>query len=154
MLSSFESWRLNSLLSFFLECSTNGKKITSNREQVSNLLDPLLFDDASIKATLRDRRSDYIYQSVHPADQQKYEEDGWELERLGKTSARMRRRKTGDRKLEDRVWVLLARMGYPVLGGDRFHIFYTRESGTQGKKQVDVFAKDDERGGSVCLNSS
>jgi DNA sulfur modification protein DndB len=119
-------------------------KVSLGRQQATILLDPLLTDDAAIKAALRDRRSDFVYQSIHPADEEQYVADGWELQRMGKTAARIQRRKSGDRKLEDRVWVLLARMGYPVLGGNRFHITYMREIGTHGKKQVDVFAKDDE----------
>jgi DGQHR domain-containing protein len=35
-------------------------------------------------------------------------------------------------------------MGYPILSGASFNIRYQRENGTTGKKQVDVFAKDDE----------
>lgn len=56
----------------------------------------------------------------------------------------MKRLKRFDRLLEDQVWCLFYRMGYPVLSGPRFRIQYKRSDGSVGTKQVDVFAKDDE----------
>jgi DGQHR domain-containing protein len=107
-------------------------------------LEPLISDEAALRTALRDRKSDYVYDSVHPADLEKRQADGWELERMGKGAARIRRHKDGDKKLEDRFWCLMARMGYPFLNGSNFNIRYDRENGSVGKKQVDVFAKDDE----------
>lgn len=107
-------------------------------------LSPLLVEEEDIAAELRLRRSDYISESIHPADLEKREAEGWELERAGKSASRVRKRKTGARKLEDRVWCLMARMGYPTLNGVDFKIRYERQDGSIGQKQVDVFAKDHE----------
>jgi DNA sulfur modification protein DndB len=114
------------------------------KSAASVALDPLLSSDEELRVALRERRSDYIYESIHPADQDKYLSEGWELERAGKTATRVRRKKVAEKKLEDRVWCLMAKMGYPVLNGDNFTIRYERQDGTFGRKQVDVFAKDDE----------
>ncbi len=107
-------------------------------------LAPLICDQGAVRSALRERNSDYIHLSIHPADLETRQAEGWELERAGLTASRVRRLKSGDKKLEDRVWCLMARMGYPTLNGAHFNIHYQRENGTVGKKQVDVFAKDDE----------
>ena len=113
-------------------------------------LSPLLVEEEEIAAELRLRRSDYIAESIHPADLEKREAEGWELERAGKTASRVRKRKTGARKLEDRVWCLMARMGYPILNGADFKIRYERQDRSIGHKQVDVFGKDHETVGALC----
>lgn len=107
-------------------------------------LEPLITDEAQLKSALRIRRSEYVSESIHPADLEKYTSMGWELERAGKTATRVRRSKPMDRRLEDRVWSLMARMGYPVMNGADFKISYERRDGSIGRKQVDVFAKDSE----------
>ena len=35
-------------------------------------------------------------------------------------------------------------MGYPVLNDNNFNIHFLREDGSRGKKQVDVYAEDEE----------
>jgi DGQHR domain-containing protein len=107
-------------------------------------LEPLLSDDDEIRTALRERRSEYLYESIDPVDLEKYQALGWELDRAGKTTSKVRRKKEALKKLEDRVWCLMARMGYPVLNGEDFKIRYERQDGSIGRKQIDVFAKDDE----------
>ena len=64
--------------------------------------------------------------------------------REGKRAVRVKRPKGHERWLEDRVWCLFYSMGYPVLNADGFKITFEREDGSIGRKQVDVFAEDDE----------
>jgi DNA sulfur modification protein DndB len=107
-------------------------------------LSPLLHDEAERKAMYSRRRDKYVHLSVHPADVTGYVNDGWEIEREGKTKTRLRREKAHDVALEDQTWCLFYRMGYPVLNGTRFKIRYKRKDGSEGEKQIDAFAKDDE----------
>jgi DNA sulfur modification protein DndB len=69
--------------------------------------------------------------------------EDWELEREYKTSIKLRKLKTFDVQCEDRVWTLLALMGFNVMNKDRqFHVpFNSKDNLTQ---QIDVFAKDNE----------
>jgi len=90
------------------------------------------------------RRDTFIYESIHPADIEKYEAEGWIVHKESKTRVRVKRPKTHDRLLEDQVWCLFYRMGYPELNGARFKVKYTRQDSTTSEKQIDVFAKDDE----------
>lgn len=123
---------------------SSGRPTVREKNVGTDFLKPLIEDHDAIRLALRERRSDYHYQGVHPADVEQYKEQGWELDRAGVTTSRIRRSKEAYKKLEDRAWCLMARMGYPVLSGENFKITYERQDGSSGAKQVDVFAKDDE----------
>jgi DGQHR domain-containing protein len=105
---------------------------------------PLLEEEATIRKSLRLRRRSYDEKTVHIADITDEESNGWALARKNNKSARVRRDKPHDRLLEDRVWTLCARLGYPVMNGDYFKIEFERDSGSRGRKQVDVYAEDTE----------
>lgn len=70
------------------------------------------------------------------------EADGWHVIRRSERSARLAKDKPVDRQLEDDVWSLLYRMGFKELNIDRN--FCIQASDGTGKRQLDVFAKDDE----------
>lgn len=112
--------------------------------QISQSLAPMLTSAAERLSAYKIKRDDFIYESIHPADIEKYEATGWEIHKESKTRVRMKRRKTHDRLLEDQVWCLFYRMGYPDLNGTRFKIQYQRQDATTCEKQIDIFAKDDE----------
>lgn len=127
--------------------SQKTQKKTNNATQAAPeaaLLAPLLTEKSERVAAFTKRRDLYVFDSFHPADLQKYEAEGWELHRESKTRIRMKRPKAHDRLLEDQTWCLFYRMGYPELNGNNFKIQYTREDGSAGSKQIDVFAKDSE----------
>lgn len=107
-------------------------------------LAPLLLDDTSRRKAYRLRKSAYREKKDHPADEAEVVASGWEVVRRSKRLVVSRRRKPVGDHLEDRFWSLCHDMGYPVLNGDRFNITFTREDGSGGKKQIDVFAKDSE----------
>jgi len=115
-----------------------------NRRPIQDNLFPLIKDKAHLKSTYAKRRDSYVYLSIHPADQQKYEDDGWEVHKGGNKKVRIKRLKSHNVLLEDQVWCLFYRMGYPHLGGNNFTIRFKRHDGTFGEKKIDVFAKDDE----------
>ncbi len=122
------------------------KKPTSKVGQsvTGNVLSPLLKTPGTLKAEYRKRRSANVFMTgVHPADEKKYQDDGWEVDRRGHR-LRLKRIKTQCKDLEDRAWCLFYRMGYPEIGGVGFEIKYHRADGSDDVKQIDVFAKDDE----------
>jgi DNA sulfur modification protein DndB len=103
-----------------------------------------LVTDATLAGEFRLRRDEYEYVSVHPSKEEEFITKGWELHVHGQNRVRLKRGKLHDVLLEDRMWLLLYRMGFPVISGKNFQIAYKRPDGSSGSKQVDVFAKDDE----------
>ena len=109
-----------------------------------SLLAPLVSDPGELRAEFRRRKTPFEYARVAVEEVDQKIADGWEQERTVTTGVWLRRSKVNATLLEDRVWCLLWRMGYPVLNGPRFKITFSRQNKSIGSKQVDVFAKDDE----------
>src|SRR5947209_19174612 len=89
-----------------------------NSEQPSNVdaLSPLLQDKGALRAEYRKRQTPFTFlKKIHPADEQKYTEEGWQVHHRGKTLLRLKRPKSHNDELEDRAWCLFYRMGYPEL---------------------------------------
>ena len=116
----------------------------STPEQLAQLFTPILTTKADRIAAYKKRHDQHIYESIHPADIEKFKEDGWVIHREGKTRIRVKRLKPHYQFLEDQVWCLFYRMGYPEINGERFKLKFSRADGSTGEKQLDVFAKDDE----------
>ncbi|MYA47651.1 MAG: DGQHR domain-containing protein [Candidatus Dadabacteria bacterium] len=110
----------------------------------NTILSPLLTDTVELASSYRVRKKEFELKSVHPAEVQEEETKGWELQYSGKRKSRLKRRKTHDQWLEDRLWCLFYGMGYRVLNGKSFKISFTRPKVSIGTKQVDVYAEDDE----------
>ncbi len=110
----------------------------------SNFLSPLITEDGAKRSMAGRRRSRFEFKSVHHADVEKEESEGWVIQRVNKTSTRMKRPKPHGRHLEDRTWCLFYSMGYQVLNGDNFNINFEREDGSGGRKQIDIYAEDNE----------
>lgn len=70
------------------------------------------------------------------------EEEEWRVLKRNKRSLRLGRDKPADRQLEDDVWCLLYRMGFKELNAGRTFMLQSSDSGP--RRQLDVFAKDDE----------
>jgi DNA sulfur modification protein DndB len=109
-----------------------------------SLLSPLLTENKEHKAELRIKSNQFVIKSVHKADLDEYVSKGWELFKTNKTNLKIRKLKSHDVLLEDRVWCLFERMGYKDMNGDKFNISFIREDESKGKKQIDVFACDEE----------
>ena len=109
----------------------------------SNFLSPLV-EETKLTSEYRRRRKTYDEKSVHPVDVPEEAEKGWDVQRHGKRSIRLKRLKSHDKLLEDRVWCLFYLMGYQVLNGSNFKISFRRTDDSLGKKQVDVYAEDEE----------
>jgi len=105
---------------------------------------PLITDKYSLRTSYAKRNNQYIYQSIHPADLQSFEQDGWMIHKEGTQKVRIKKFKTHDVLLEDQAWCLFYRMGYPELNDKGCKIKYKWSDGRNGEKQVDIFAKDEE----------
>lgn len=116
--------------------------ITVEPDQPS--LRDLIEGRSAAASEFRRRNNAYDFRSVHRADAHEYIDHGWEIIRRGTKQHRLRRLKSHDKALEDRVWCLLYKMGYQDFGSGKFLIRFRRQSGTVGTKQIDVFAGDME----------
>lgn len=110
----------------------------------SSLLSPLMDDPDDIKSLARKKANQFAYKTVIEADLQGNIEKGWEISRPNKRSYRIKKPKDHDVFLEDRVWCLTQKMGYQSMNGEKFTIAFTRDDGSKGKKQIDVFGCDGE----------
>jgi len=85
----------------------------------------------------------HVLETIRPELRDSYEVDGWELDRVLKRSVRMRRPKSPDVAFEDRIWTMLAALGFSELNQDRnFALAYGTGDGEE--QQIDVFAADAE----------
>ena len=116
---------------------------TADNEEWS-FISPLVSEAKELTSEYRIRKSRYDVKGVHPADVSAEEAKGWEIQRSGKRVTRLKRLKSHDKWLEDRVWCLLRLMGYQTLNGVNFKINFHRDTGSTGKKQIDVYAEDEE----------
>jgi DNA sulfur modification protein DndB len=108
------------------------------------LLFPLLTEKATIRSAFGKRKEDFLFESIEPSELPKYEENGWEVHKVGLRRVRVKRKKELQQSFEDQVWCLFFRLGYPHLNDADFRIRYTKQDNTIGKKIVSVFAKDNE----------
>lgn len=71
--------------------------------------------------------------------------EGWKIQRENKTSFRVTREKKKSRLLEDRVWSLFYKMGFPFLSGEGGAFLVSNSADSNGPKtQIDVVAIDQE----------
>ena len=97
----------------------------------------------NIAAEIRRRLSPYRFETISPLRQPEYEAEGWVLDRKLKRSVVMRRLKPHDVVFEDRVWAAMGKLSFPLLNKNGlFKLNYG--AGIGERKQVDVFAADDE----------
>jgi len=123
------------------ESRENGIEVVNEQ---SYLTHNIIYEIADRAAAFRIRNRKYELRAVHPADVPEFIEKGWEESRSGKRKSQIRRSKSHHQQLEDRAWVLLYRMGYANLSGDRFVLRFKRLSGSEGRKQIDALGYDDE----------
>lgn len=120
------------------------KIITPDCKPDKSFLSPLLVSESEIKSFARKKSNSNNFKTVHKADLDEEISKGWELSRENKKTVKVKKAKSHDVLLEDRVWCLLQKMGYHEINGDKFHISFTRDDGSTGKKQIDAFACDEE----------
>lgn len=108
-------------------------------------LTPLLDTDRDLRREYRRRNSIWELKSVSPADEEAELQDGWTLHRRLKTTVKLQKERPLDERLENKWWALLYKMGYKEMNaGRQFRILMKRRGDVEGKKQIDVFARDEE----------
>ena len=111
----------------------------------TEFLGPLLDNPADLKREATRRRKSHVFQSVRPTEAEELEGQGWEFDKKLKTKMRLRRLKSIDERHENKVWLLLFKMGYPEMNqGRQFTVRIERKGASAINKQIDVFACDDE----------
>ena len=113
--------------------ATLGDLVSGDELRAASALRTKRFDEKTITAS-----SAKALQMKREAE----EHDGWELAKANKQSLRLQRAKPEDRQLEDDIWSLFYRMGFKEMNADR-NLMVTGKDGTS-RRQLDVFAKDDE----------
>jgi hypothetical protein len=104
-------------------------------------LEPLLAGD-TLRAAFRRRRDENEYAKI-PFDQEaKFIQDGWAIHKRTQSHLWMKKQKLPEALLEDQVWCLLCKMGYPRLSGPKFSV--PLQSGSGEVKRISVMAIDDE----------
>ena len=111
---------------------------------VAVTLSPLLDDSDAIAKAYRVRKPKTVSKTFHLADAAEAMAAGWTITKRRKRSVVAQRPKAVSVQLEDRFWCLCSEMGYSVLNGDHFKVTFRRDDGSEGTKQIDVFAKDGE----------
>lgn len=108
-------------------------------------LSPLLCDLPQLAREAVRRRKLFDEKTLTTDELPEYEALGWVVDRKLITKTRVKRQKIVDERLENRCWMLLFKMGYPEMNqGRSFSILIERKGAVAIRKQIDVFAKDDE----------
>ncbi|MBI2472262.1 MAG: DGQHR domain-containing protein [Planctomycetes bacterium] len=108
-------------------------------------LGPLLTDPSRIRRVAVRRRKPFDEKSVIAEAIPDHEAKGWLVDKKLKRVTKVKREKEIDERLENRFWMLLFKMGYPEMSDGRdFSFLIERKGAAPLRKQIDVFAKDDE----------
>jgi len=102
-----------------------------------------LVSGSDLNAELRHRKNEYVFESVAETQREQFENEGWLLDRAYPKSKKIKfkKQKPVDVRFEDKVWTMLANLGFTFLNKNRsFHLPYDSEN----TQQIDIIAKDDE----------
>lgn len=116
--------------------------MAAKKSESAGLLNPILEGD-ELRSAFRRRRDVNDYQKISKGEEKEYLQDGWLIHKQMQSHAWMKRPKSAEAILEDRIWSLFCRMGYPRLSGPKFRIEFKDGNGT-GLKRVNVLAADEE----------
>lgn len=102
-----------------------------------------LIGEEDIKNFVKDKANEYLFESIPRKDLAEYQKKGWEVQKEYKTKIRIKKQKAHNDYFEDRVWTLMANLGFKILNKDsNFKIVYSKDKSLS--KQIDVFAANDE----------
>ena len=110
----------------------------------TNYLRPIVDRQHQIREAVK-RRNAFETKTVVESEVEAELALGWTRDKLGGKRIRLKRPKANDEKLENRFWMLMFKLGYPELSsGRQFTVLLERRGADPLRKQIDVFAKDDE----------
>jgi len=111
---------------------------------LQNYLGPIVEGQHRSREAVK-RRNAFDVKSVPESEVEEALALGWLKERSSGKRVRLKRPKVLDEKLENRFWMLMFKLGYPELSsGRQFSVLLERKGAGTLRKQIDVFAKDDE----------
>ncbi len=97
----------------------------------------------NLKGTISKRLNPFVLESIHPELQDRFENEGWSIDKKFRTKIRMKKKKSFDTIFEDEVWTMVANLGFQHLNKDRnFKLPYSDDP--KMAQQIDVFAADNE----------
>ena len=103
-----------------------------------------LIKEDEISSFLRLRNKTHVEKSVKKILVPEELDNGWEIQREGKNVTRLKKLKPHNVYFEDRIWVILAKMGFHTLNlDDKLKLPYTKDNSIPGR-QIDVLAADNE----------
>lgn len=118
------------------------------------MLDNVFAADELRGIASRKNKTDEFKSVRHPLVQEELTK-GWAIHKKNKTATRLARRKATDKQFEDRVWVLLYRMGFKLLSSDGGAFLLLNANDPKGpENQIDVVAVDDEVAFAIECKSS
>ena len=108
-------------------------------------LAPLLCDSHQLAREAAKRRKLFNEKTLSADEIAEHEALGWIVDRKLIKKTRLKKQKLVDERLENRCWMLLFKLGYPEMNqGRNFSVLIERKGADPIRKQIDVFAKDDE----------
>ena len=101
---------------------------------------------SDITSVKKQKLAKYEYIKIKPEELERKESEGWSFERKYKASIKMKRgiKLSDDEAFENRVWILLANLGFSCLNANRHFKLPYSEKDDNLTQQIDVFAADDE----------
>ena len=112
---------------------------------MSNYLAPLLTDPKHLRREAVRRRKSFDEKTIPIDSLSEHETQNWRASRQMGKKVRIIREKVVDERLENKFWMLMFKMGFlEISQGRNFNILIERKGAEPLKKQIDVFAKDDE----------
>ena len=98
---------------------------------------------SQVRSNLLKRKKSEIFESIYPELRERYENEGWILDRKFKTKVKMKKAKSFDLAFEDKVWSTICGLGFGKMNKDRnFKMPYSDDF--ELTQQINVFAADDE----------
>lgn len=123
------------------------KKIDQNAslsDEVQTSVVGLLTDKSELRAAYGRRKESYILKSINAEELPTYQDEGWSVHKEGTRRIRVKKEKKLEVQIEDQVWCLFHRLGYPELNGESAYIQYLDADGKIAEKAISAFAKDEE----------
>lgn len=106
---------------------------------------PLVSGPKPVAREATRRKNEFLKKTIEKEHLVAHLAQGWQSQKVLATKVHLRKLRPHDEILENQVWRILYLMGYPELNSGRgFTIEIQRKGENVARKQIDVFAKDDE----------
>lgn len=116
----------------------------SNMEDQLEVFRTNLVSGRDLESDLKVRDNKFIFQTINKKNYPQFEAEGWEISRTNKSTVKIQKPKSHDKFFEDKVWTILAKMGFKYMNSSSpVKLIYTENPEIPGRK-LDVFASDEE----------